>query len=269
MHMITLSFSDLSSWIDSRHSQGLYYFTREEALNVLSTTEIAFKQAVLRLVKKKRVARIRGGFFIIIPLEYANTGVLPAEWFMNDLMNYVGQAYYVGLLSAAVLHGAAHQQPQQFHVVTTKPLREIRFKSLIIHFFVKKRFAITPVIQVKVQTGFIPVSTPEATALDLIRYARAIGGMDRVLTVLHELGEAINPSRLVEVAKGDENLTYAQRLGWLLEKAGYSLLTQELSQWIKEKSPLPAKLEPSLPVRGAKTDSRWKLIINSEVESDF
>jgi len=269
MHMVTLSFSDLSSWIASRQSQGLYYFTREEALNALSTTEVAIKQSILRLIKKKRVARIRGGFFIIIPLEYANTGVLPAEWFINDLMSYVEQPYYVGLLNAAVLHGAAHQQPQQFHVVTTKPLREIRFKSLTIRFFVKKQFTVTPVIQVKVQTGFIPVSTPEATALDLIRYAGSIGGMDRVLTVLNELGEVMNAPKLVEVVKGDENLTYAQRLGWLLEKAGYSALIQELSQWINEKNPLPAKLEPSLPIRGAKRDGRWRLIINSEVESDF
>ena len=153
--------------------------------------------------------------------------------------------------------------------MTTKPLREIRFKSLTIRFFVKKQFTVTPVIQVKVQTGFIPVSTPEATALDLIRYAGSIGGMDRVLTVLNELGEVMNAPKLVEVVKGDENLTYAQRLGWLLEKAGYSALIQELSQWINEKNPLPAKLEPSLPIRGAKRDGRWRLIINSEVESDF
>ncbi len=267
--MVTLSFSDLSSWIDSRQSQGLYYFTREEALNALPTTEVALKQGLLRLVKKKRIARIHRGFFIIIPLEYANTEVLPAEWFINDLMNYVGQPYYVGLLSAAVLHGAAHQQPQQFHAVTTKPLREVQFKNLTIHFFVKKGFAITPVTQVKVQTGFIPVSTPEATALDLIRYARAIGGMDRVLTVLQELGEVMNASELVEVVRRDENLAYAQRMGWLLEKAGYSMLTQGLLQWINEKKPFSAKFEPSLPIRGAKKDSRWRLIINSELESDF
>ncbi len=63
-----------------------------------------------------------------------------------------------------------------------------------------------PLTQVKVQTGHIPTSTPEATALDLIRYARRIGGLDRVLTVLQELGEVIEPGNLEEAAKSDSSL---------------------------------------------------------------
>ena len=43
--------------------------------------------------------------------------------------------------------------------------------------------------QIKGVTGYIPVSTPEATATDLIVYARQAGGLDRVLTVLQELAE--------------------------------------------------------------------------------
>jgi len=263
------SLPDLSAWIDSRQSQGLYFFTREEALKSLQRTEDAFKQAAARLAKKKRIARIHRGFFIIIPLEYAATGILPAEWFIADLMGYVGQPYYVGLLSAAALHGASHQQPMQFHVVTTGPLREMRSNGLAITFFSKTKFADVPLIQVKVQTGHIPISTPEATALDLIRYTRRIGGLDRVLTVLQELGEVMKPGSLKEAARLDGKVAYAQRLGFLLEKAGFSDLTQELSQWVNEKNPLPVKLEPSLPIRGCKKDERWKIHVNSDVEGDL
>ena len=112
---------DLSSWIESRQSQGLYFFTREEALKALKRSEAAFKQAAARLYRKRRIARIHGGFFIIIPFEYAATGMLPAEWFIDGLMSYISQPFYVGLMSAVALHGAAHQQPQQFHVVTNGP----------------------------------------------------------------------------------------------------------------------------------------------------
>lgn len=38
-------------------------------------------------------------------------------------MKFLGQPYYVGLLSAAALHGAAHHQPQEFQVVTNKQFR--------------------------------------------------------------------------------------------------------------------------------------------------
>lgn len=263
------SFSDLSAWVDSRQSQGLYFFTREEAFRVLHQSRSAFKQAAVRLAKKKRVARIHGGFFVIIPLEYASTGILPAEWFIGDLMGYIGQSYYVGLLSAAALHGAAHQQPQQFHVVTTVPLREIRVGGLGIIFFFKRKFGETPLTQIKVQTGHIQVSTPEGTAVDLIRYARRIGGLDRGLTVLQELGEVMKPQKLVEAVKADGTITYAQRLGFLLERATLSGLSHGLLQWVQEKKPLPAKLEPSMPTRGCKKDERWKILVNIDLEGDL
>ena len=260
---------DLATWIDSRQSQGIYFFNRQEAVKTLQVSELAFKKAAARLAKKKRIARIHRGFFIIIPLEYAATGILPAEWFIADLMGYIGQPYYVGLLSAAALHGAAHQQPQQFHVVTTGPLREMRTNGLAITFFVKTKFADAQLTKIKVQTGHIRVSTPEATAIDLIRYARRIGGLDRVLTVLQELGEVMEPDKLVEAAKADGKIAYTQRLGFLLERAGFLDLTHRLSQWVQEREPLPAKLEPSMPTRGCKKNERWKILVNIDVEGDL
>lgn len=116
-----LSPGDLPSWVDSRQEQGLYFFFREEAIRAIQFTEEAFKKAAARLAKKNRILRICSGFFVIVPLEYRTTGVLPSEWFIADLMAYLAQPYYVGLLSAASLHGAAHQQPQQLQIVTATP----------------------------------------------------------------------------------------------------------------------------------------------------
>lgn len=263
------SLPDLSSWVDARQSQGLYFFTREEALDALGRSTAAFKQAAARLAKKKRIARIHRGFFAIIPLEYAATGILPPEWFIADLMHYVGQPFYVGLLSAAALHGAAHQQPQQFQVVTTSPLREIRSGGLAIRFFSKSKFADIPLTSIKVQTGHIPVSTPETTAFDLIRYSRRIGGLDRALTVLQELSEKMESAKLVRAAEAEENLACAQRLGFLLEKAGFTDLSRMLFQWVRRQKPLPVKLEPSLPSRGSRKDERWRLLVNIDIEGDL
>ena len=136
---------DLASWIDDRQAVGLYYFTREEAIQSLKITEEAFRKAASRLAKKTRLVRIRSGFFVIVPLEYRASGVLPADWFIADLMAYLEQPYYVGLLSAAALHGAAHQQPQQFQVVTTAPQRRIQKNNLSLRFFFKTNFDATPV----------------------------------------------------------------------------------------------------------------------------
>ncbi len=141
--------NDLSSWVDSRQEKGLYFFTREEAIQAFQFTEEAFKKAAARLAKKNRILRIRSGFFVIVPLEYRFSGILPVEWFIADLMVYLEKPYYVGLLSAASLQGAAHQQPQQFQVVTTAPQREIRKRGLAIRFFFKTNFNATPVTQME------------------------------------------------------------------------------------------------------------------------
>jgi predicted transcriptional regulator of viral defense system len=266
---ISASPKDLASWIDDRQAEGLYYFTREEAIQSLKMTEEAFRKAASRLAKKTRIVRIRSGFFVIVPLEYRASGVLPAEWFIADLMAYLEQPYYVGLLSAASLRGAAHQQPQQFQVVTTAPQREVRKKGLAIRFFFKTNFKATPVTQIKVQTGHIFVSSPEATALDLIRYARSIGGLDRVMTVLQELGESMDPGKLKDAITAEGNLVCAQRLGWLMEKSGYAALVKDLAGFIADKNPPFTRLDPSLPAGEAERDPRWRLLVNTDVEGDL
>ncbi|MDO9529491.1 MAG: type IV toxin-antitoxin system AbiEi family antitoxin [Syntrophales bacterium] len=261
--------TDLPSWVDSRQEQGLYFFTREDAIQTLQFSEEAFKKAAARLAKKNRILRIRSGFFVIVPLEYRITRILPAEWFIADLMAYLEQPYYVGLLSAASLQGAAHQQPQQFQVVTTVPQREVRKKGLAIRFFFKTNFNATPVTQIKVQTGHISVSSPEATAIDLIRYARSIGGLDRAITVLQELGESMTSAKLIDAVKAEGNLVCAQRLGWLMEKAGHAALVLDLAGLIADKNPPFTRLDPSLPAGEAEKDTRWRLLINTDVEGDL
>jgi predicted transcriptional regulator of viral defense system len=264
-----LKSGDMPSWIDSRQSQGLYFFTREEALKSLKISELAFKKAAGRLAARNRISRIRSGFFVIIPLEYSRTGILPPEWFIEDFMEFTGQSYYVGLLSAAALHGAAHQQPQQFQVVTTAPLREIKVHGLAMQFFSRSNLDKVALSRIKVQTGYIPVSTPEATALDLIRFSRRIGGVDRIFTVLQELGESMEQTKLEETIKADGNAAYIQRLGFLLEKAGFSTLAEPLSRWKSREKTFPVKLDTSLPSKGAGKNERWNILVNLDIEGDL
>jgi len=71
-------------------------------------------------------------------------------------MAYLEQPYYVGLLGAASLHGAAHQQPQQFQVVTTTPQREVRKKGLAIRFFSRRTSMRPRLLKSKFKRGIFP-----------------------------------------------------------------------------------------------------------------
>ena len=68
----------------------------------------------------------------------------------------------------------------------------------------------------KTVTGSLRVSTPEATARDLLRDVAAAGTLSTVATVLHDLAEACDTGRLVEAAHTGE-LPHAQRLGYLVD----------------------------------------------------
>ena len=111
----------IPDFLDELQSEGRYTFSLDEIARAVNGSDVALQSAIRRLKKKGRVTSPRRGFFVIVPTEYRSTGAPPASWLIDDLMSYLGQPYYVGLLSAAAVHGAAHQQPQVFQVVTNIP----------------------------------------------------------------------------------------------------------------------------------------------------
>jgi predicted transcriptional regulator of viral defense system len=264
-----MRFKDLSDFVDHLQSQGKYCFSKADAEIAMSNKGGALRKALWRLEDKKRIRMARRGFYVIVPLEYSRTGIVPAEWFIADLMNYLEQPYYVGLLSAAAIHGASHQQPQEFHVVVPKTERDIRIEGLQIRFFKKASMQSSPTEEAKTSTGYMRISDPAVTAIDLVAYGSRVGGLDRVLTVLQELSEKITPNMLLEASNREKSLSYLQRLGWLLERAQRPDLVIKLAAWISKKDPKRTPLDPALPRKGFPRDSRWNVVMNTNVEGEL
>src|ERR1035437_6065092 len=101
--------SRIAALVDEWQAHGRYTFTRSDVAAALDghwrTTEL---DALRRLATVHRIVRPYRGFYVIVPLEYRTAGAPPASWFIQDLMTFLAQPYYVGLLSAAALHGATH-----------------------------------------------------------------------------------------------------------------------------------------------------------------
>lgn len=260
----------VSDLLDDFQRQGLYGFDRSKVEAVLPASSAAIGKALKRLAEKGRVKRIRKGFHSIVPVEYATQGIPPSDWYLNDLMRSLDLPYYIGLLSAAALHGAAHQQVQQLQIVVPRQERPLGLPGLSIRFFRKKDFVTTPLESRKGHSGMLPVSTPEATALDLVRYSRHIGGLDAVLTVLAELAEAIDPSKLAASTATETETAQIQRLGWLLDHVGQNTLADALHASLPTSKPLSrAALDPGSPRTGPITGNRWRIIENAEPEADL
>lgn len=256
----------VSVWLDQLQSRGRYTFTREQALVAAGTSEIAVAASLRRLRKVGRIVSPRRGFHVIVPLEYRATGAPPAEWFIDNLMHHLRHPYYVGLLSAAALHGAAHHAPQVFQVVTHLPARPLTVGRVRIT-FVQGRVGVTHTHKLNTQTGTIVVSTPEETALDLVRHATVCGGLQNVATVLRELAEGLDGARLVVASRGVER-TVAQRLGWLLDRLGAAEVAEPLARSLASGLLFPAALRSDLPSRGAALDRRWCVFANAVIEDD-
>ncbi len=260
----------VSDLLDDFQQKGIYGFDRSQVEAALPVSSAAVGKALKRLSEKGRVKRLRKGFHAIVPVEFAIQGIPPSDWFLDDLMRSLDLPYYIGLLSAAALHGAAHQQVQQLQIVVPRQERPIGLPGLSIRFFRKRDFATTPLQSRKGHSGMLPVSSPEATALDLVRYARHIGGLDVVLTILAELAESIDPTKLAAATATETETAQIQRLGWLFDHLGQTALADALHAALPTSKPLPrAALDPSAPRTGPITGNRWRILENAQPEADL
>jgi predicted transcriptional regulator of viral defense system len=135
-----------------------------------------------------------------------------------------------------------------------------------IRFLHKKKITGTATVPVKTETGTMKLSSPEATALDLVRYTSHAGGLNNILTILSELAEKIDADRLLLAAQHDDNMAAAQRLGFLMDQLGDKSKTQPLAAWIQATHPRPVTLQQGRSARRARKAEPWNILVNDTVE---
>ena len=264
-----IRFRSLAELVDAFQAEGRYTFGRAEAMTALQVSGPMLKKAAMRLAAKSRLAVPTRGFYVIVPIEYRAAGAPPPSWFIDDLMRHLRKSYYVGILSAAGLYGAAHHQPQEFQVVTGAARRPMSAGRARIRFMGKRHLDKTITKEVSTETGAMRVSTPESTAVDLVRYAASAGGLGNVATVLSELAERLDGARLVKAARADGNLAYAQRLGYLLDLVSAGEGARDLAVLVADENPRDTLLRPGQPRKGCAVDRRWRVVVNEQVEADL
>lgn len=260
------SFSTLALWVEHLQSRGRYTFTRAQVESDAGRSFVGAQTALRRLGEQGRIMCPRRGFYVVVPPEYRAAGAPPASWFIDDLMRHLGQPYYVGLLSAAALHGAGHQQPMVFQVVTDRPTREVRVGKVTLRFTMSRLVERLPAVEQQTETGTMRVATPETCAFDLVRFPSAAGHLGNVATVLAELTERLDPRSLVDIAPL-VRIPDVQRLGYLLDAVGQPRLTAPLASWLDHRKPRAVPLRPGATADAA-PDPRWRIVPNVELEVD-
>jgi predicted transcriptional regulator of viral defense system len=256
-----------AKFISDLVAKGRYCFSAEEAVGALGANAVATRAALRRLRQKGEVAMPYKGFHVVVPPEFRNIGCLPAGHFIPSLMAHLQEKYYAGLLSAAEYHGAAHQRPQVFQVVVARNKPEITCGKVRVLFVARKNMARIPTLDFKTPRGYLKISTPTATAFDLVGYPNHAAGLDNVATILMELAENLDGKELVRLAELSP-IAWAQRLGYLLDMVGAQKKTGELAKYLTEREPVPTPLSPSLPFEGISRLKPWNILVNTRVEAE-
>lgn len=263
----------LTDWKDDLLAKGKISFSLDQVKQAFPTqSETAIKRSLNRLSVKGEIVSIYKGFYLIISSQYASRGILPPAIYIDALMKHLKRPYYTGLLNAAAFHGASHQQPQEFFVFTNFPvLRDTKRKGIRVNYISIKNFPTALLEERKTESGYLKLSSPELTAIDLIQFEKRVGGLDRVTTVLNELSDEIKPEKFNAAFLKEVPSVSVQRLGFILDKV---LEKTELAEQLylsckKEKIKFYRKpLKASGKVKGFPFDEKWKIIINTDIEHE-
>lgn len=272
--LVMEKYESIKNWIVEKSIRGHYIFTKQDLCSAFpNMSHIAQKRAMSRLMAKKIIISPWHNFYVIVPTEYKLKSNVPPQFYLDQLMEFLDCPYYLALLNAAEMYGAAHQRPQNYAVfVSRKNLRSGIRAGAEILLYQRKRLPLDFIRKFQTQTGYMNVASPELTALDLVYAEQDVGGLSRVATVLAELVEDIHFSTVRQGLISFFSVSVVQRLGYLLdvvleerEKADdlYALAEQEGLHFRKVtlKSSKATREEDEI-------NCRWKIIVNQEIEVD-
>jgi predicted transcriptional regulator of viral defense system len=267
-----MEYTQVSRWVSDLPRRGQTAFSLAEAIRQFPGKPAAtVKSALARLAKAGEICSVWKGFYAIVLPEYGLRRIVPPLDYIDLLMKHLGRGYYIALLSAAAMHGASHQAPQAFEFVSDGVLHPKTKNGTRLLPVYKKRLPMNYVIQKNVRTGVVLISTPELTALDLLIYQEKSGGLNAIATVLAELSESLDFSRVSADFFAGVPAPAVQQLGCLLgEVLGERALAEELHRQamaagvVFRKHPMAKGADQS----GCPVSDAWKIIINYEVETD-
>jgi hypothetical protein len=222
------------AFIESRMALGRVAFPLSDLVRESGLSVIAANRQLTRL--REKVVRIshRQPFFLIVAPEHRSFGAPPPTWWLQDYFDWLGRPYYLALQSAASLFDSNPQALQATQVMTDRPRREISLGRVQVRFFVKSGIRRTPTQQPAGAAAPLCVSTPEATAFDLVRYAPSIGGIERAAETIAPLVNRLKPRELKRLLEIENEIAVAQRLGFVFEAMGAGNLAQTVRGWLPE-----------------------------------
>lgn len=260
----------VSTFIREREIRGQVTFDLEEVKEATGLSARSVVTELQRQVAHGRITIPYRGFYVVVPPQYALKGIVPPTYYIHELMKSVGKPYYVCLLSAAAFHGAAHQRAMQTQVMTVAPRIKPSGMNKQLDWNYRQQIPPELLLSRNTEMGVVLYSNAELTAVDLVQFTAHVGGFQRASTVLSELVDAMDMSKMESVFPYTTSATL-QRLGYLLEYVlGEEEKADVLYGLLKASYPNLKKvlLSNSAMVNNDAESNRWHVNGNIEIEID-
>lgn len=248
-----------------------YSFSLEEVKAQSSKNSTAIRRELNRLIEKREVVNLRKGFYLIIPPRYSNSQKLPLQLYSEKLFKYLKRRYYIGLYSAAKIHGASHQQTQRdYLIIETPKLNTIKKGNFDIQFHTTGNWPRNNIEKKKSDAGIYKVASPVLTLIDLIHHHSRLGGLNRMLASLDELTEELSEKDIKSLLDWYDNKSTLQRTGFLLDELlGSNSFSDMIFEKLKQQFFYPVLLSPTKNEKPGGVDNRWKIDVNLMLDSDL
>ena len=258
--------NDLNDLLDAAEKRGILNLRTTDISKALpEVSPEALRQALRRQQEKGRIVRAsRGsGHWVVVPLQDASVGAPPLEaWLDAYLSKSLQIPYYVGLLSAAEIHGASPQAVMVTQVMVGKTRRPVQIGRHQLVFQARAHPETMPTQWHETPHGRIRVSTPELTAVELVSRQQLNGGVSRAFEVLQGLVDSFTLEGLTMALDAVQEVPTAQRLGALLAKANRPALASLVRTWLDKERVRVVALSPGDSADGpASLDTRFKVLI--------
>lgn len=266
----------LQLYIKNIRKNGKRCFTIQDIIKEFKVSPGSARVMVSNLLKSGDLISPVRGFYVVVPPEHQPYGSIPAKELIPLIIEHIKVNYYVSLLTAGLFYGATHQKPAQFQIISDKRIkRRLIFGKVEITFIYKKNMLDLPVNDFVVSTGYLRVATPELMLLDLLSYPEHAGGLNHIATVLSELIESLNVKKLISLAKKIKMEHQLQRIGYILdnieliEDKHTASFINVLAKHIEKNRNNYVPLASEISITGYPRSKKWKVIINTDIESDL
>ena len=248
-------------------SSGQFVITTAQAATALGIPADHVRVRFANLVRKRRLFAPAKGLWMAVPPHYGEWGAPPALEFIDPLMNFLERDYYVGWLSAAELHGAAHHRPQVLQVAVNKRTLDRHFGRSTVNFTQRVQVVDLPRVQRNVPTGRVWIASVELTILDVVDDSAMAGGVGNAATVVSELfaEHHVDVDALVDVASRC-GLPTQRRLGFALDRVGATEYAERIHVLTESRRHFPIDRLSLTVSQGGVIDERWRLLVNDVVE---